>query len=445
MSLRVGDRLKGNNATYEIVAFPTSAGGRAVTAFGRAITGGRGIVVGQPVVLKVLDTPVKRTAPKHYVAMRRSLDERLEKIPSFVSQQLDFFVETETDHFVSVWERVPGKPLPSTLATGPKFETRLLWATTLVYALRKLHECGIAHLDLKPDNCYIEHHPRTAELKETYTAKLIDFDDALVDGFPYPSEVTGTEGYASPEHFFFWHDGSRRPQKPADVFATGIILYEILCGRRPFSDGDPTAFVVDAGKRPPDPTALESHVGEPVGAIMRDMLVVDPAKRPTIVQVHEVLLDKRPWGTATPPVPPAKLETKAEASKTPVGTATDAPSVVGTPGPAPTTASPAALVERLVLSCGAAKVQLASAETLQLTDHVLPAGFKADPRTVLGTVGRIYRDSSQGWVVFFTRNARYKYPRLDGKDAALGTALPLAHGTTLSLSGLHDIKVAIGS
>jgi serine/threonine-protein kinase len=99
----------------------------------------------------------------------------------------------------------------------------------LAAALAEAHELGIVHRDLKPDNVLL--HREGGELD----IRLTDFGIARVLSAPSlttTSTVVGTPHYMSPEAF---HTSSTGPA--TDVYALGILLYEMLCGHPPY-EGD---------------------------------------------------------------------------------------------------------------------------------------------------------------------------------------------------------------
>jgi serine/threonine protein kinase len=135
-------------------------------------------------------------------------------------------------------ELVRGVTLRSTLAAGPIPSTRTLdILLQLAEALDAAHRHGIVHRDLKPENVLLTSEGRV---------KVVDFGIARSLG-PEPGgrpsltvsgTVLGTPGYMSPEQLRGEPVDAR-----TDVFAFGLIAYEIATGEHPFGGSDPAAVV----------------------------------------------------------------------------------------------------------------------------------------------------------------------------------------------------------
>ena len=128
-----------------------------------------------------------------------------------------------------VLEYLDGGSLADRARAGPlvpREAARLV--ATLADAVHHAHRRGIVHRDLKPSNVLL-----TAD----GVPKVGDFGLALADGDvenrPGQSGACGTVGYMSPEQA--WGSNRLREVGPAaDVYALGVILYELITGRRPF-------------------------------------------------------------------------------------------------------------------------------------------------------------------------------------------------------------------
>ncbi len=132
--------------------------------------------------------------------------------------------------------------LNATLAAPlPLSETKSLVADIL-HGLSHLHQQGIIHNDLKPENILLTLTPSSSYppislsslcTSPPLTAKIADFGHAqLIPSRPLPLSEIGSPTYAAPERF------SGQSSTASDLYAVGIILYEMLLGDRPFS-GDP--------------------------------------------------------------------------------------------------------------------------------------------------------------------------------------------------------------
>lgn len=101
-------------------------------------------------------------------------------------------------------------------------------------ALDYLHKHGVVHRDLKPENVMVDDEGHV---------KLIDFGSAMKEDarrltFAGSSPILGTPDYISPEQV----KGHRGDQR-SDIYAVGVILYEMLTGRPPFTGSSPLAVM----------------------------------------------------------------------------------------------------------------------------------------------------------------------------------------------------------
>lgn len=146
----------------------------------------------------------------------------------------------------------------------------------LCQALAVAHAAGVVHRDVKPQNIMIV--DSTVEL----LAKLTDFGIARqVDGdlttLTVTGQVIGTPDYLSPEQVMGESGGPS-----ADIYALGIVLYELVTGRLPFQADTPLAA---ASRRmvadPPPPTAYRSDVPWPLQEVILIALRREPSERYT--------------------------------------------------------------------------------------------------------------------------------------------------------------------
>lgn len=185
---------------------------------------------------------------------------------------------TEDEPFAGpflVLELVEGESLETILNRGPLGTERTLDVfRQIARGLAAVHKSGVVHRDLKPSNVVI---------RPDGSAVLIDFGLAIIDQlFPASTRLTqegstvGTPAYMAPEQV------RGEPVTPAaDIWSAGIILYEMLSGRLPFTGR--SAFEIMASILRDRPIPIEERVSEIPASLQRLIslcLEPDPARRP---------------------------------------------------------------------------------------------------------------------------------------------------------------------
>jgi serine/threonine-protein kinase len=148
----------------------------------------------------------------------------------------------------------------------------------LAGVVRHIHARGILHCDLKPDNIFLVH--AEGEPRRRHHIKLIDFGLSWRKDQLAESEICGTPPYLAPERLT-----GQPPSPRCDVYALGMIMYELVAGRTPFS-GDPMEIMRQQleGRPIPPPSGLDERVGAPATSLILRALELDPGMRHASVE-----------------------------------------------------------------------------------------------------------------------------------------------------------------
>ncbi|HEY4361564.1 MAG TPA: serine/threonine-protein kinase [Bryobacteraceae bacterium] len=177
------------------------------------------------------------------------------------------------DHVYMVMEWVEGTLLRHILRSGgPLSEERAIRLTTnILGALEHIHSRGVAHRDLKPENIMVD---------DDDNVKLIDFgiaskSDARRLTFGKLSQVMGTPDYISPEQV-----KGKRGDGRSDIYSTGIMLYEMLTGKVPFTGENPFAIMNERVlNNPVPPRAVNPQISPEMQEVIYRALEREPTNR----------------------------------------------------------------------------------------------------------------------------------------------------------------------
>jgi len=203
------------------------------------------------------------------------------------------FGSAPTGDFYFMMEYLAGETLADAIKVAGRFPPAraLNIAAQIADALGASHAHGIIHRDLKPENIVLIVRDGVKDF-----VKVLDFGLAKLthrrEGAPYKSAagwVMGTPYYMSPEQC----EGRAEIDHRSDIYALGVILFEMVTGVVPFAGDVPTDVLIHHVKTaPPTARSLVPDLPAAVDAILSRSLAKDPARRfQTMAEFREALLD----------------------------------------------------------------------------------------------------------------------------------------------------------
>ena len=207
-------------------------------------------------------------------------------------------LEESGDSPALVLEYVEGPTLQDRIAKGPiPLDEALPIARQIAEALEAAHEQGIIHRDLKPAN---------VKVKDDGTVKVLDFGLAKALG-PELSDldaansptmtmtaaatkmgvIMGTAAYMSPEQA-----KGRQVDKRADIWAFGVVLFEMLTGRQAFQGEDLSSTLAKVIEREPDWTQLPPRTPSAIQTLLRRCLSKDRKRRIPDIGIANIEIDE---------------------------------------------------------------------------------------------------------------------------------------------------------
>src|SRR6187399_496070 len=277
MNLSPGTRL----GSYEIVA-TVGAGGMG------EVYRARDTKLGREVAIKVVLESVVADAERAARFRREAQVLAALNHPNIAT--LFGMEEADGRHFLAM-EFVDGEDVSQRIARGaiPPAEALPL-ARQIADALTAAHDAGIIHRDLKPANIKVR-NDGTVKVLDFGLAKAMDSNvgNSAAEATPYlPSDsptmmspamtsmgmILGTAGYMSPEQ------AKGKPvDKRADIWAFGVVLYEMLTGKALFSGETVTEVLARAIETEPDWSTLPPETPPGVRALLARCLQRDPKQR----------------------------------------------------------------------------------------------------------------------------------------------------------------------
>jgi len=275
-------------------------------------------------------------------------------------------------------------------------------------ALAAVHERGVVHRDLKPENIFICSGPDQPD-----QVKVLDFGVAKLIA-PGPGGrrtrtgvVLGTPLYMSPEQCL----GSATLDHRSDVYAVGLLLYEMLTGAPPFDRENAAALLVaHVYEQPPAPRRLAPTIPPAVEAVILRALAKDPADRVSDMRALTAALLIAKSGKSAQPIP----------------------LTVPPPAPAPAPAAPSSFA-----TAGAASNQAVAAKLQEIilqrirSDRLILPAMPASAATAIAELNR-------------PETNPYRVARAIGKDPLfVSSLLRAASSAACGSETVHSVEQAI--
>ncbi len=262
-------------------------------------------LTGKPVALKVMHPMLASDAVVRERFRREAKNAQKLTHPNII--EIYDQGETEDGTAFIAMERLYGTPLSATIGSRTMTLRRALHIMVqLARGVARAHDLDVVHRDIKPDNIFLCQREDGTEL-----VKILDFGiaksmhDSRLTG---QGELFGTPQYMAPERIKNAEVGPA-----ADLYALGVVFYELLTGELPFDANDiATFFVKHLRDIPPPPSAKNREVPPELDALVATMLAKEPAQRP--VDAHRVQTTALEILTALALDAPPSPETLSETS-----------------------------------------------------------------------------------------------------------------------------------
>ncbi len=235
--------------------------------------------IGRDVAIKVL--PADFSADKDRVARFEQEAQAAGALnhPNIIAV---YDVDTQDDVLYVVSELLEGEELRQRLDEGSIPLRKVTdYAQQIVSGLSAAHEKGIVHRDLKPENIFVTKDDRVkildfglAKLREK-SGDIHGSEDATRKALTSPGVVMGTVGYMSPEQV-----RGQMTDHRSDIFSFGLILYEMITGKRAFQH-ETMAETMSAilKEEPPEMTESNPNISPALERIVRRCLEKKPERR----------------------------------------------------------------------------------------------------------------------------------------------------------------------
>lgn len=240
-------------------------------------------LVDRPCAVKVLHPELSKDATLRERLRREARSAAAIRHPNVV--EIFDFGETPTGEPYLVMELLEGMSLRELVGEPMALDQVVELGGQVAAGLARAHDLGVVHRDLKPENIFVVEVEQPDGTKAPQV-KLVDFGLATVrreTRLTATGEIVGTPAYMAPERF-----KTSEVTPAADLYAMGILLFEMVTGRLPFESENIAGFVIaHLEDAPPRASTLASGVPAELDVLIEDLLRKRPEQRP--VDAHQVL------------------------------------------------------------------------------------------------------------------------------------------------------------
>ncbi|MBG0785448.1 MAG: serine/threonine protein kinase [Anaerolineaceae bacterium] len=274
---------------------------------------------GMAVVYKAYDTRLERDVALKLIRTEAIPPEQYDRLMKRFEREAKSQARFDHKNIVHVYDygEVDGSPyLVMAFISGGTLKERLhgpvdwrqavRWLIPVAEALAYAHQRGIIHRDVKPANILFDEEGQPI-LTDFGIAKVLETNEATLTG---TGLGVGTPEYMAPEQ---WQG---KTSAATDQYALGVVLYELITGRKPYSADTPAAIILMQANEPlQSPSGLVKDIPPSVEKVLYKALARDPQDRYEDMEAFALALRGLLAEAETAePIPPQKDTAKAESA-----------------------------------------------------------------------------------------------------------------------------------
>lgn len=257
-----------------------------------AVFRGVHLALQRPVAIKVLRPTPASDAHEQMMRFRTEGIAACRVVHPNAVEVFDFGVSSDGIAYL-VMELLSGNTVGSLLRTTAKLPVQRCAdiVAPLCDVLGAAHSAGIVHRDVKPDNVFLHrgNGDEVVKVLDFGIAKLLDVNEVdPVEAATRFGAIVGTPSYIAPERLL-----GRPYDERADIYSTGVLLYTMLSGALPFGEpatpGIGEMVRLHVAEKPRPIRDVSDDVPEAVAAVVMRAIDSDPAQRPPLREIGEVL------------------------------------------------------------------------------------------------------------------------------------------------------------